>query len=515
MGSENWQSFLCHFRPPENFVTDLRLNNLVLDETKILALIRSLSINKAHGWDDISIQMIKICDESLVKPLMKIFQFSLNTSIFPEHWKKANVVPVYKNKGDKSVVKNYRPVSLLPIFGKIFEKCLYDTVYTYFEENGLFTSCLSGFRKGDSCVSQLLSITHEILKGFDANPSLDTRGVFLDISKAFDRVWHDGLFFKLKSYGVTGPILLLIQDFLSGRSQRVVLDGKASGWTNISAGVPQGSILGPLFFLIYINDLPQGIISKLKIFADDSSLFSLILDQIRCSIQMNNDLQKVSEFAHQWKMSFNPDPSKQAIEVYFTRKIKPPDPPELNFDNSPITVQDQQKHLGLILDKKLAFDHHLVEKISKANRGIGLINRLREFLPRSSLITIYKAYVRPHLDYGDIVYDRPGNANFSEKLESVQYNACLAITGCFRGTSREKLYCELGLERLADRRWSRRLIFFYKINNGFAPEYLSNVLPPRRGDEGIGRGRFWVRPPFAMPFCRTERFRASFFSRFE
>ena len=143
--------------------------------------------------------MVKICDRSLVKPLMKIFQSSLDSCIFPEMWKKANVIPVYKNKGDKSVVKNYRPVYLLPIFGKLFEKCLYDTIYSYFENNNLFSSCQSGFRKGDSCISQLLSITHDIFTGFDSTPLLDTRGVFLDISKAFDRVWHEGLVFKLKS----------------------------------------------------------------------------------------------------------------------------------------------------------------------------------------------------------------------------------------------------------------------------------------------------------------------------
>ena len=229
--------------PQENFKTNLRINNILLDEAKILALIRALEVNKAHGWDDISIQMIKICDESLVKPLVKIYQFSLDSCIFPNRWKRANVVPVYKNKGDKSVVKNYRPVSLLPIFGKIFEKCIFDSIYTYFEDNNLFTNSQFGFRKGDSCVSQLLSITHNILKGFDANPSLDTRGIFLDISKAFDRVWHEGLIFKLKSYGISGPLLLLIQNFLFGRSQRVVLDGQASEWTEVLAGVPQGSIL--------------------------------------------------------------------------------------------------------------------------------------------------------------------------------------------------------------------------------------------------------------------------------
>ena len=131
---------------------------------------------------------------------MKIFLCSLDTQKFPSNWKKSNVVPVYK-KGDKTFAKNYRPVSLLPIFGKIFEKCLYDTIYSYFENNNLFSTCQSGFRKGDPCISQLLSITHEIFMGFDANPPLDTRGVFLDISKAFDRVWHDGLIHKLKNHG--------------------------------------------------------------------------------------------------------------------------------------------------------------------------------------------------------------------------------------------------------------------------------------------------------------------------
>ena len=139
-------------------------------------------------------------------------------------------------------------MSLLPVFSKLFEKCIYDVLYNYFVTNNLFSSCQSGFREGDSCVSQLLSITHDIFTGFDASPPLDTRGVFLDMSKAFDRVWHEGLIFKLKSYWVAGPLLSLLSNFLSGRYQRVVLNGKTSEWKQIKAGVPQGSILGPLFF---------------------------------------------------------------------------------------------------------------------------------------------------------------------------------------------------------------------------------------------------------------------------
>ena len=170
--------------PPEAFITNARLTNLDFDEAKVLALVESLNVNKAHGWDGISTRMAKICGESLVKPLMNIFQFSFSSETFPSKWKRGNIVPVYK-KGDKSIIKNYRAVSLLPIFGKIFEKCIYDTLYSYFETHSLFSSCQSGFREGDSCISHLLSITHDISKGFDANPTLDTRGLFFRYFKGF------------------------------------------------------------------------------------------------------------------------------------------------------------------------------------------------------------------------------------------------------------------------------------------------------------------------------------------
>ena len=491
--------------PPDVFFTDHRLELVNFDESKLLSFIRALNVNKAHGCDEISIRMIKLCDESLVKPLINIFSFSLFSGKFPNDWKRANIVPVYK-KGDKSIVKNYRPVSLLPIFSKLFEKCIYDTLYGYFDSKGLFSVCQSGFRKGDSCIFQLLSITHDIFKGFDANLPLDTRGVFLDISKAFDRVWHEGLLFKLRSYGVSGNLLALLRDFLSGRVQRVVLNGKTSLWELIKAGVPQGSILGPLLFLIFINDLPANLLSNCKIFADDTSLFSLVNDQMQSTNILNRDLQKINDWAYQWKMSFNPDPTKQAVEVCFSKKRAAANHPVISFNGSEITVSEAKKHLGLTLDSKLTFGHHLEEKILKANKGIGLINRLRKFLPRESLLTVYKTFVRPHLDYGDVIYDWPGNATFVQKLESVQYSSCLAITGCFRGTSREKLYSELGLESLADRRLSRRLLLFYKIINGFVPAYLSEYLPPQ--NIALRNVR---RPLIFTVRGRTERYLNSFF----
>ena len=194
-------------------LTQHRLESVNLGPTKNFSIISAFDVSKAHGLDDVSARMVKICDESFVKPLFNISHFLLETGNFLSNWRKGNIVPVRK-KGNKNLINNYRPVSLLPIFSTIFEKCIYDTLYNYLEGNGLFSKSQSDFGKGDSCVSQLLSITHEIIKGFDVNPLLNICGIFLDISKAFDRVWHEALISKLRSYGISDSLLYLFNSFI-------------------------------------------------------------------------------------------------------------------------------------------------------------------------------------------------------------------------------------------------------------------------------------------------------------
>ena len=194
------------------------ISDFVISEEKILSIIRSLNPNKAHGWDEISIRMIKLSDTSLLTPLKIIFTNCLRHGVFPEIWKRANVVRVHK-KNEKNLKSNYRPISLLPIFGKILEKLMYDSLYSHLVSCDLLNPKQSGFRPGDSTVNQLISITHTIFKAFDCNPPLDVRSVYLDISKAFDRVWHEGLIYKLKRCGVSGQLLSLIQSFLNGCKQ--------------------------------------------------------------------------------------------------------------------------------------------------------------------------------------------------------------------------------------------------------------------------------------------------------
>ena len=251
---------------------------------------------------------------------------------------------------------------------------------------------------GDSCLHRLTSIIHEMYASFDANPSLVVRGVFLDISKAFDRVWHEGLIYKIKCMGVKGDLLALIESFLFERQQRVVLNGQESEWLTIKAGVPQGSILGPLFFYIYINDLSDDLESNVKLFADDTLMLSVVRDPINTSQNLNNDLHKVSLWAYKWKMSFNPDPSKQVQEVIFSRRVNKVHHPPLLFNNSTIHQISAHKHLGIHLDEELTFKHHINEKINKANKGTGIIRKLNNILPRSVLLTIYRSFIRPHLE---------------------------------------------------------------------------------------------------------------------
>ncbi len=303
------ESVLPPFRPLTNNV----LSNIHITDEKIVNIIRNLNSKKAHGFDGISISMLKTCAIEISVPLGIIFRACLSSGNFPQMWKYANVQPVHK-KNSRQDKANYRPISLLPICSKIFEKIIFDAMYDFFTVNNLLSRDQSGFRPGDSTINQLLSISDEIFRNFEMFD--ETRAVFLDISKAFDKVWHDGLLFKLKQNGIRGDLLCTIENFLCNRSQRVVLNGKESSWNMLYSGVPQGSVLGPLLFLIYINDLSDNVSANMKLFADDSSIFLKVNDINVTQITLMSDLQQITRWAHQWKMSFNPD-IKQAVEIIF------------------------------------------------------------------------------------------------------------------------------------------------------------------------------------------------------
>ena len=281
----------------------------------------------------------------------------------------------------------------------------------------------------------------------------------------------------MKQNGIKGNLLETLTNFLNDRKQRVVLNHQHSKWANIKAGVPQGSILSPLLFLIYINDLTDNLISNSKLSVDDTSIFSVINNKHLSANKLNQDLNRLNNWAFQWKMSFNPHPSKQAQEVIFSHKLQKSTHPTLSFNNNTVTQSVTQKHLGMLLDTRLDFQGYSKSIFNKVNKTIGLLRKFHNTLPRVPLLTIYKSFIIPDLDYGDVIYDQTCNVSFHQKLESIQYNSVLAIMGAIRGTSTEKLYNELGLETLEKRRWYRKLCCFYKVYKSHSLKYLFNIIP--------------------------------------
>ena len=218
-------------------------------------------------------------------------------------------------------------------------------------------------------------------------------------------MWHDALIFKLQKNGIFGKLLLLLKDFLKSRKERVVLNSQHSFWRDVNAGVLQGSILGRLLFLVYINGLSNGLKSNRKLFADDTSLFSVIHYVHSSQIDLNEDLDKINNWAYQWKRSFNPDSSKKAQVVIFSQKVNNVLHPPLTFNNVDVGQIRSQKHLAMFLDFKLSFNEHLETVFTKFNRAITILRKLQTVLPREALLTIHKSFIRPHFDYVDVIYD--------------------------------------------------------------------------------------------------------------
>ena len=225
----------------------------------------------------------------------------------------------------------------------------------------------------------------------------------------------------------------------------------------------------------------------MKLFADDTSLFRTANYLNQAATEMNHDLNIIKDWAHQWRTLFNPDPMKQSVEITFPTKRNSINHPVLKFNNVPVAKVDEHKHFGMILDSKMSFASHIEAATLKCRRGIGMIKFLSTYLPCKILEQLYKSYVRPHLDYGDVLYHAPHSecelshtpflTRNMEKLEQSQYSAAIAITGAWKGTSREKYYDELGWESLNLRRWSRHLILFYKILNNITPDYTRHPIP--------------------------------------
>ena len=296
--------------PHLNIKTHSSLSAINVSELEVEDIIRTLVVNKASGPDFISHRMLKSVSKSVSGPLTILFNRSLSEGKFPDVWKVANVTPIFK-KGDKTQPSNYRPVSLLSCCGKLFERVVFKHMYNFFMENNLLYKYQSGFLPNHSTNYQLIDMFHHICQSFD-NKQFSCI-VFCDISKAFDRVWHKGLLHKLKEHGINGQLLKWISNYLGNRQQRVILQSASSSIKPVTAGVPQGSVLGPLLFLIYVNDISDSLLSLTRLFADDSSLYYSASSLTDIEGIINHDLHVLSKWAETWLVDFNPNKTEAML----------------------------------------------------------------------------------------------------------------------------------------------------------------------------------------------------------
>ena len=279
-----------------------------------------------------------------------------------------------------------------------------------------------------------------------------------------------GALHKLQKMGITGKLLNWFKNYLQDRKQKVVMNGTSSNWRSITAGVPQGSILGPLIFLVYINDLADQVESNIRLYADDASLYITYQNPDEAAIILNEDLERVQTWAEKWLMTFNPNKTEA---LTFSRKHQIDTPP-LFMNNNPINEVQQHTHLGLTLQQNGKWTEHLREVITRAKKRVDILRSFTHRLSRHSLQKLYMSFIRPILEYGSTVWDNCSQGMKTE-LEKVQLSAFRAITGGKRGTSHNNLYQETGIERLDESR-RQKLTMFYKIQHDLTPQTLKELI---------------------------------------
>lgn len=443
----------------------------------VTQLLHNLKPHKAAGPDNLPSYFLKEVAKEISPALSMIFQASLNQGALPDIWKSALVVPVYK-KGSKRDPANYRPVSLTCICSKIMEHIIYSSMFEHLNSHQALREEQHGFRQHRSCETQLITTIHDFAQCLNQQGQCDV--LLLDFCKAFDKVPHSRLFYKLQFYGINGSLLTWIINFLSDRSQQVVLDNNHSNSNNVISGVPQGTVLAPLLFLVYINDLPTNILNNVRLYADDVILYSNISTEEDCYL-LQNDLDLLTEWSHRWLMAFNP---KKCEFLRITNK-KNFTPFTYRIDNSTIQEVTHAKYLGVVIDQHLNWNEHVKQTVSKATRIKSFLHRNLYQCPPTVKCNIYKAMVRPIMEYSSTVWDPHTSTNINN-LESVQRSAARM---CFRDFSRfssvTSMLNDLELPTLQSRRMKSKIQMLYKIIHNLVdvPNDCLTPVPPylRRG----------------------------------
>ena len=473
---------------------------LPTNRMEILKIVSGLPNKKSSGHDNINYAIIKKIILPIANPLAHIFNLSLLQGRVPSSMKIAKVIPLFK-RGDKYDVNNYRPISLLSSFSKILEKIVYKRTLSFINHNNIFSDVQFGFRERHSTVHALLTFIDKAAHSIDNSSHMI--GIFLDFSKAFDTINHDILLSKLSHYGVRGKALEWFRSYLSNRKQYVSLNNNVSSFCDINCGVPQGSILGPLLFLIYINDFCKcSTILSFIHFADDTNLFYSHRNSHTLVDIVNRELVHVSHWIRSNKLSINIQKTKYIIFSNTLESL----PLDIILDDNPLEKVSTTKFLGIIVDNKLSWKPHIDAVCSTISRNVGIINRLKTQLPLKPLLMLYSTLISPYLYNGILVW---GNANqcLLERILLLQKKALRVISMSPPRAHSKPLFFEYKLLQVQDLFNFQLGQLMFNFNNKMLPSIFNNIFlknnsihsyPTRQANE------------FHLPLLRTSSAQRTF-----
>ena len=476
------------------------IGHLHIHRTGVEKQLRNLNPAKAHGPDELPPKLLKIVAHEIAPALSFLFQQSHNCGVVPTQWRQAPVTPIHKS-GVKSDPANYRPISLTCICCKVMEHIVLSHISKHLAANNILTEAQHGFRQQLSTTTQLTSVVHDWSSTLQKRSQVDA--VFLDFQKAFDRVPHKRLDIKLEYYGIIGDSKAWIMSLLSGRKQAVVVDGSQSSWRDVTSGVPQGSVIGPTLFLLYINDIQDNTKCTVRLFADDCVIYREIRnDEDHLFIQ--SDLEYLSAWSSNWLMNFN---IKKCAILSITRKRKPRIYQYLLL-NEVIPRVDQYKYLGVTITADLRWEKHCQTIRHKASRTLGLLRRTLPSCSSEVKSKAYTALVRPQLEYGSEAWN-PHNVTTINGLEKIQKTAARFVCSDYRkSTSSESLISSLKWDSLHTRRLLAQCTLFYKIQyQQVAVPFPAVVLP------AAYHGRYDHNLKYTVPAATMDIFKFSFFPR--
>ena len=438
---------------------------------EIWAFIGKMDASKSSGPYSVPVTILKIIRDYISEPLAFLVNDSFASGNFPEKLKLARITPVFK-KGSRSDIDNYRPISVLSNFSKLFEKAMYHRLYNYLEEFKILYPLQFGFREKCSTTHALISITESIRQSIDNNEF--GCGIFIDLKKAFDTVNHTILLTKLNHYGIRGVVLDWFKSYLSQRAQFVNINGHNSLSLPVTCGVPQGSILGPLLFLLYVNDLPNtSSLLTFHLFADDTNIYFSSKNLSHLEATLNCELKSVAEWMKCNRLALSI--SKTNFILFHSSKLKPNQSLRIKIDDTPIKQVDSTKYLGITFDSNLTWKSHVNELCLKLSKTVGILSKVRHFVNKHILVMLYYSLIYPFLTYGVHVWGLTF-PSFLTQLFIIQKKAIRIISFSEPKSHSEPLFKSLDLLKLNDVIELQILSFVYQWSHRLLPPCFSEYF---------------------------------------